>query len=242
MTKTLQTITTIELSSRCDMNCRYCIQSQLRVSSRRKPGIMCNGAFERSLVVLNRLVSRGTQAEVNLNGNGESLLDPDLVERVARVKKIMGDRVVMFCTNGKALTLDITKKLIDAGLDQLHLSIHSPYHSRRALDMLRPLTDKIKVVVNPGPITASHNWAGQLPIEDQVKHLPSLDCDPLIEGRGYISSEGFISPCCYDFDLHGVYTSVWDDDVLEREVKPYSLCDTCHQKIPQGLIEKECAA
>jgi len=68
-----------------------------------------------------------------------------------------------------------------------------------------------------------------------------MQCDPLIQGMGYISSEGWLTPCCYDYRLLGAYGHVNDKDLLEKEIKPYELCKTCHQAIPGYILRKEAA-
>lgn len=232
----LQTITTIELSSICNLQCKYCINRYLQNEPNREPGIMHDGVFEKSLDWLKILVSRGTQKEVNLNGNGESTLDPDLVSRVRQTKDVMGKGTVMFCTNGKLMTKSLAHKLMDAGIDRVDLSVHSPYHARRCADLFMDIG--LRSIINFGAITSSHNWAGQLPERDRVRIRFDIPCHPIIEGRGYINSEGDLSPCCYDYRNLGRFGSVFNDDLLDREVLPFELCLTCHQRLPQTAKEK----
>ncbi len=118
---TLRTITTIELSNACSLACPYCV-NRLMHKHGREYGIMDEATFDRSLYWLQMLCDLGTQAEVNLNGNGESLLDPDLPARIRRVKDIMGDRRVCMCTNGTHMTYEMACKIRDAGIDQCDLS------------------------------------------------------------------------------------------------------------------------
>jgi hypothetical protein len=233
---TLKTITTIELSSVCNLQCDYCINRLIKHEPVRSPGIMDNKVFDASLELLQELVNLGTQKEVNLNGNGESFLDAQLITRIQRTKRVMdGKGTVMLCTNAIMMTDHMAQELKDAGLDRIDLSIHSPYHARRAVDILS--NAGLYGVVNTGVILTSHNWAGQLEQQHRIRNdrLPKIDCAPLIEGRGYIQSEGNISPCCYDFRNLGVFGGVFDSDILDRIYGPYSLCDGCHQKIPAWI-------
>lgn len=227
----LKTITTIELSSLCQLECRYCINRLIEKNSDRKRNIMAEDTFWRSLYWLNELVKRGTQQEVNLNGNGESLLDPDIVDRARATKDIIGNRSVQFCTNGIGLTRKKAVALKDAGIDRIDLSLHDAYHARRCAHMLHELG--IPSFVNAGVISATHNWAGQLEPENQVNMLFSIPCHPIMEGRGYINSDGDLSPCCYDYRNLGRFGSVFDDDLLERDIAPYSICLDCHQQLQQ---------
>lgn len=235
----LQTITTIELSSLCNLACKYCINRLMQKDPARRPGIMVDFVFEKSLYWLKKLVSRGTQNEVNLNGNGESMLDPDLVQRVRSTKDVVGDAgQVQFCTNGVLMTKALAIKLKDAGIDRIDVSVHDPYHARRCAHLLTAIG--MQGVIADGAIKSTHNWAGQLESKHQVPIFISLPCHPIIEGRGYINSEGDISPCCYDYRNLGRFGSVFDSDLLEREVRPFSLCVDCHQILPQPA--KEAAA
>lgn len=232
---TLRTITTIELSNACSLACPYCINRLMRKHGRTY-GIMDEPTFERSLYWLQMLCDLGTQKEVNLNGNGESLLDPDLPSRIRRVKDIMGDRRVCMCTNGTHMTYEMACKIRDAGIDQCDLSPHSPFHARKAA--IAMMQAKLTGIINMGSIVMSHNWAGQLEPHNSIEMIFSCQCDPLMEGRGYIQREGGISPCCYDFRGLGQFGTVFDEDLLEHPIFPYSLCATCHQVIPAEVIEE----
>lgn len=192
--------------------------------------------FDLSLTWLKKLCDRGTQKEVHLNGNGESLLDPQFFDRARRVKAIMGDRLVNVCTNGMNATREMFFKLKEIGMN-VDLSIHNPARIRKVLKWYRKAG--LKGVINPGVITAPHNWAGQL----EPEHCVDIDnlkvlCDPLIDGRGYISSEGYLSPCCYDYQLLGVYGHVSDLDLFEKPMLDFELCKDCHQVIPPETINK----
>jgi hypothetical protein len=233
---TLKTITTIELSSICNLSCLYCVNRLLVKLPLRDAGIMNDYVFNRSVYWLEKLCKQGTQQEVNINGNGESCLDPQLIERAKRVKEVVGHRPVNFSTNAVNMTEELAKGLASTGIDKIDLSIHSPFHTRKAIQIMRKAG--INLGINPGAVVMSHNWAGQLEPENSVEMHFTLPCDPLIEGRGYIQSEGNVTPCCYDYRNLGVFGHVFNEDLLEREIKPYELCTTCHQVIPEYIIEQ----
>jgi hypothetical protein len=233
---TLKTITTIELSSACNLACRYCVNRLIGKNSDRKPGIMSDRVFNAACDLLRVLCDRGTQNEVNLNGNGESCLDPKLPERIARVKQIVGSRPVCMSTNGVNMSVRLAKEIKAAGMDKIDLSPHSPFHARRAVFMLGDAG--LYGSINMGAVTASHDWAGQLEPENTVGTRLNLECVPLKEGRGYIQSEGQISPCCYDYRDLGVFGTVFDGDIQTRPIRPYELCKTCHQKISDEVLTK----
>lgn len=233
MKKTLQTITTIELSSLCNLACSYCVNRLLVKHPSRAAGIMREDTFQRTLQHLKTLVNRTTQQEVNLNGNGESLLDKGIFKRVRAVKDIVGrDRVVALCTNGVNMTTDMATRLRDNGLDRCDLSPHNVAAARKAAVIL--MRAGMNGVVNTGSIISSHNWANQLEPENRIDMIYQSQCDPLVEGRGYVLSEGNVTPCCYDYRNLGVFGSVFDDDLDLKPIYAYELCENCHQLIPGG--------
>ena len=232
--KTLQTINTIELSNVCNLSCLYCVSRFLVKHPSRSPGIMSNEVFDQALVVLKRLCDQGTQAEVNVNGTGESCLDPQLPKRIRRVRDIMGERRVQFCTNGVNMTKVLAIKLRDSGINRIDISIHNPYYARKCAEIFKAVG--VRGIWAMGALTSQHSWAGQLPVEDAPHEVSPMQCDPIIEGRGYVQKEGDITPCCFDYRLLGVFGTVFDDDILTRKVVPYELCKTCHQVLPD---EKE---
>jgi len=230
---TLKTITTIELSSLCNLKCKYCVNRLLVKHPARQPGIMSDEIFEKSLYWLDKLIKAGTQMEVHLNGNGESLLDPDIVDRARVVKALMGERYVGLCTNGLKFTQELALEFKRAEI-HVDMSVHSPEHIRKAIYYHRQAG--LAGVLNPGAMTMPHNWAGQLEPENCVPIEYTIQCDPLIDGRGYISSEGYVSPCCYDYRLTGAFGHVHDADLLELPITDFELCATCHQTIPADIV------
>lgn len=231
--KTLKTINTIELSSKCNLACKYCVNRLIEKNSTRKPGIMSEETFEKTLLWLKKLIDQGTQKEVNLNGNGESTLDPDLLTRIARVKSVVGNNQVGLCTNGLLMTNEYARKLKDSGIDKVDVSPHSFYHARKAVQCMFEV--RMNGVVSMGAVQSPHNWAEQLADEHSVKVRLNNNCDPLIDGRGYVQSEGNVTPCCYDYRNLGVFGSVYSDNLLSMPIYSYSLCHQCHQKIPDSI-------
>ena len=234
----LQTITTLELSNICNLSCKYCINRLIPSVSCRTPGIMTDNAFVRSCDLIQKLCDKGTQREIFLNGNGESLLDSKIIERIGIIREIMGkDRQIGLSTNGLLIDENMTRKLSASGLSRLDISCHSPYHTRRAAHLLTRVG--MQGIVSFGAILQSHNWAGQLEPENTIDCKLNNICDPLIEGRGYILCEGNITPCCYDYRNLGVFGTVFAiDKALDAEVRAYQLCETCHQRIPEYLLKE----
>ena len=217
---TLQTIASIELTNACNLKCTYCV-NRLMPDNGRKYQILSDFHFDHTINVLSELCNRGTQQEVSMQGNGESFLDPQLFKRIARVKYILGsNRLVFMCSNGEILAgkdgEELAIKLKASGLDRCDLSIHRPDWARKAIQNLYKAG--IPCIVNPGAITSPHNWAGQLPEEEQVPiTVQGVPCDPIAEGRGYVQSYGGVSPCCYDYRGWGSIGNIDDDKILDRQ-------------------------
>lgn len=234
---TLQTITTIELSSFCNLECKYCINRLIKDEPTRLQGLMSEEVFKKTCELLQKLCDQGTQREVNLNGNGESLLDYRLLERIPVIREIVGDRHIGLSTNGVLVTKKMAIDLFKSGITQVDISPHSPYHARKAAHNMYNAGMR-KGIVSMGCIVMSHNWAGQLEQEHQINCMLSNYCEPLIEGRGYVLNEGNITVCCYDYRNLGVYGTVFDEDILDHPIKPYELCHTCHQIIPPFICKE----
>lgn len=197
---------------------------------------MSQEIFEASLKLIKVLVERGTQKELNLNGNGETLLDSRLLSRIQRLRAELGNEIVLqFSTNAILLNPSMAASLKKAGISRVDLSPHKPEFVRKAVCYL--VQAGIIGYINNGPMFQSHNWAGQLEPENRVPIEPKgVDCKPLIEGRGYIQSEGDIVPCCYDYRNLGKFAHVLEGELaLERRMKPFGLCETCHQVLPGNV-------
>lgn len=231
----LQTITGIELSNLCNLKCSYCINKDIVKSSVRDVGLMSDDTFNATTIILEQLVKRGTQQEIWMNGNGESLLDLQVVNRVQIVKRIVGNLQVGISTNGFLMSDEIAAGLKAAGIDRVDISSHVLDAAIQAQRIC--MKNGIKAGISTGVIFSNHNWAGQV---DNLKPNPNLSnvtCKPLLEGRGYVQKEGSISPCCYDYRNLGAFGTVFDADILDRVIKPFELCETCHQQIPAIIKE-----
>jgi MoaA/NifB/PqqE/SkfB family radical SAM enzyme len=102
----------IELTTRCPLLCKMCIRSERDDWQYQDMPIE---DFKKILPYLKEVET------VILEGWGESLLHPYLVECVKRVKQEGAE--VGFVTSGKGLTRDLASELIHAGLDFVGFSI-----------------------------------------------------------------------------------------------------------------------
>lgn len=104
----------LESSSYCNADCTICAYSKMS----RKKGIMDSSLFRR---IVDECVREGTE-RMYLSGFGEPLIDRDLEKKI-RYAKERGIPTVTIFTNGSLLSTSRSKGLIEAGLDELNVSM-----------------------------------------------------------------------------------------------------------------------
>jgi MoaA/NifB/PqqE/SkfB family radical SAM enzyme len=104
----------IEPTNKCNLRCRTCIRN----SWEEPLGQMSGETFTR---IIEGLSTFSPVPGISFGGFGEPLSHPDIVDMVARAKSL-GSSVEMV-TNGTLLTPALSRRLIDAGLDMLWVSI-----------------------------------------------------------------------------------------------------------------------
>jgi MoaA/NifB/PqqE/SkfB family radical SAM enzyme len=104
----------IEPTNRCNLDCRTCMRNDWNETL----GLMKKGTFH---AIVEDLKGFTPAPSVFFGGLGEPLLHPDIVDMVAHAKTF--SPWVELITNGTLLSLDMSKKLMDAGLDMLWMSL-----------------------------------------------------------------------------------------------------------------------
>ncbi|HTY64894.1 MAG TPA: radical SAM protein [Acidobacteriota bacterium] len=145
----------IEPTNRCNLDCRTC----MRNSWDEPLGQMSRETFAR---IIDGLRSISPSPTVFMGALGEPLAHPDILDMVAQAKEL-GSSVEMI-TNGTLLKKDLSKKLIDAGLDKLWVSLDGAtpecYGDVRLGALLPEVLENLRVFgrlrwLNPTPISAS---------------------------------------------------------------------------------------
>lgn len=106
----------IEATSRCNLRCTFC--DKLPLMEKGQLGDIDIGLYK-------KIIDEGEQNDlcsIKLSYRGEPLLHPRIVEMVHYAKE-KGILDVYFNTNGMLLTAELSKRLIDAGLDRISISI-----------------------------------------------------------------------------------------------------------------------
>jgi MoaA/NifB/PqqE/SkfB family radical SAM enzyme len=107
----------IEPTNHCNFNCVMCSRRR----SGRPLGYMSLDLFDAILADVRRC--RKTIRWLTLHNDGEPLLHPDLAAMIHMAKSSGGVEYVHFNTNGQLLTEDTAAALVQAGLDDLTVSI-----------------------------------------------------------------------------------------------------------------------
>ena len=104
----------IEPTNACNLECRTCIRNIWEEPM----GQMNSKTFDR---IIEGLESFSPKPTVFFGGFGEPLFHPGIVDMVARVKALGAP--VELITNGTLLTQEMSRRLIEAGLDMLWVSL-----------------------------------------------------------------------------------------------------------------------
>lgn len=208
----------IELTSRCNLRCKYCPSPHLP----RPKMDMTMDVFEKALALVKHYVKIGTQTELSLTGIGESLMHPNFLEMVGAAREAIGpNRPLVITTNGLLLDDKMCNALAFFN-PQVYVSLHRPEKAGPAIEAAKRAG--IFFGANPAPSTSAFNWAGQV---NWHVSAPRTKCEYLRSGWAVVLADGRVTTCCLDADGSGVIGLV-DDAPSSLMMKPYKLCETCH--------------
>lgn len=116
----------IEPTNACNLKCPMCPRTVL-INDNTKEGNFEVGTMDMSLFkrIIDEAADIGVYS-IKLNWLGEPLIHPNIVDMVYYAKS-KGIIDVMLNTNGVLLTEQLSKDLIEAGLDKIFFSFDSPY-------------------------------------------------------------------------------------------------------------------
>lgn len=224
----------IEITSRCNLRCRYCTHPKMQ---RTKEDM----TVERYLMALSwvrRYVERGTQHELNLAGIGESTMHPDFTEFVRMAREAVGDHVkLVLATNGVVMTQEIADCLAEYDV-WTWVSLHRPEKAGPAIEMLKAVG--VLKGVSADPSVSAVDWAGQVEWHTSVP-FKAQPCQWLAYGRAFVMADGSVAQCCFDAEGISKVGSIYDNlDELDLPM-PFSLCSKCHLAVP-SVVETDHAA
>jgi radical SAM protein with 4Fe4S-binding SPASM domain len=112
----------VEISSYCNRQCNYCPVSQVDRSSINK--ILPDSIFQR---IVDDLALIDYSGGICLNLYNEPTANRDLLlARIITVRKQLSKSRIYFSTNGDFLNRDYINEMVDAGLSELYVTLHTP--------------------------------------------------------------------------------------------------------------------
>lgn len=223
--RAVTTIHQIEVTTRCNLRCKYCPSPNLPKIRGQAPMDMSIATFERALEWCKHFDNAGTMPELSLTGIGETLLHPEWPKLMRLARNALPDMFINFSTNGLLLDRDACYVLKALNI-RVFVSLHRPEKAGPAIQLAHEFD--IFEDYNEQAATSAMDWAGQV---DWYVSACAEPCVWLRDGRANVLVDGRITTCCMDAAGVGVVAHV-DDPVGVAEIKPYSLCDGCHMTVP----------
>jgi hypothetical protein len=227
----------IEITSECNLRCKYCAHPKMQ----RAKMDMSWEIYERTIYWAKWFQARGTQGSVNLAGIGESTIHPEFIKYIRHARKELGEKQkFVLATNGVAMTQDLANEMLDAfgGNENadVFVSLHRPEKAGPAIEMLKKV-GLVKGVSADAAISGT-DWAGQ--VNWFVSAAKGSPCPWVRGGWAIVLSDGRVSRCAFDATGIGVFAHV-NDDLRLAQTSPYSLCRACHQDVGLPLPEEKVA-
>lgn len=219
----------IELSSRCNLKCKYCVHFPELPRAKED---MSEDTFCHALDLIRFYVRQGTQTELSLTGIGEAMLHERFVEYATRAREVVGfGRSLVITTNGILLTDSMAAALAPLR-PHVFISLHRPEKAGLAIEIAKK--HGIYAGSNNSFATSSFNWAGGQ--KNWFVSAPRIPCEYLRSGWAVILVDGRVTTCCLDADGSGTVGTVLDNPETLM-LKPWNSdkgagCSTCHMDVP----------
>lgn len=204
----------IEVSGVCNMACDYCPYSK----QQRARGLMTWKTVDR-IVELLRSGDVTAHVPLFLHLFGEPLLHPDFFDMAAKIKSSWP--AISFSTNCLALDYVAAEKISRLGVSWVTVSQHAPMAAAFATTLLK--SRGVRVAEQAGP---DHSWAGQVERANDWSGPCEFERDNMVVVRW----NGDVATCCITDSAAGLVGSVYSKKILFGQLKPFSLCSTCHLK------------
>lgn len=212
----------IEVTTICNLRCRYCPHPKMQ----RPKMHMEMDVFRQALEFAKPFYRAGTQRELSLTGIGETTMHPRIIEMLGLARAEFPGLDILFSTNGLPTFTEEIAKACAFHKVGVFISLHRPEMAGRAIELAKKYG--VFRAFNPAAATSAMNWAGQV---DWFVSAPKSICAYLMVGWAVALVDGQVTSCCLDSENKGIIGTVWDDP-LSLKIKPYSLCATCHEVVP----------
>lgn len=227
----IRAIHQIELTSRCNLRCKYCVHGTAGML--RQKVDMDAGTFELALRWARYFNDRHHHNELNLAGIGESTMHPEFVPWVHRAREVMGDAVTLVLATNGLLMDDAMAQAIAPARPRVYVSLHRPETAQPALLALSRVG--ILAGVSCDGALASTDWAGQVawPV---TTPLAGKDCTWVTQGKAVVASNGDVLTCSFDASGASVVGNV-THDLSACATQPWAACARCHYRQPARAVE-----
>lgn len=226
----LRSIHQIEITSRCNLRCRYCVHPTMK----REKRDMDANTYLAAIGWAYHFKKRGTQGELNLAGIGESTMHPEFIPMLALAREALGDEHdIVLATNGLLVDDDMAQAMAPYR-PRVYVSLHRPERAGPAVEALKRAG--ILAGVSADPAISAVDWAGQVKWHVSAQRMP---CPWVRGGWAMVLSDGRLTRCCFDGTGVGVFGHI-TDNLEAMGTSPYKLCATCHQDVGVEL-EQEAA-
>lgn len=221
----------IELSSRCNLACKYCPHPKLE----RDKADMTWPVFQRCMDHVEFYCRQGTQGELSLTGIGEAIMHPFFTEALIMARAAIGrHRPLTLSTNGVAMTPELARIMRQTGT-QVYVSMHRPEKAGPAYEMLKK--EGALAGLNSAFVDNSFDWAGQVKWHASAERRP---CEYLKQGWGVIRQDGSVTTCCLDAHAKHAIGHV-NDELGTLTTGATALCSGCHMVPPEEVIHEAAA-
>lgn len=228
----IRAIHQIEMTSRCNLRCKYCPSPHLA-----RPKVdMTEAIFMRSLMWARYFSQLNGYMELNLAGIGESTLHPNFADWVLRAREAMGPRVnLVLATNGLLMNDELAQAIAPAQ-PSVFVSLHRPERAGPAVEALRRAG--IFAGHSNDPSIAATDWAGQVNWHRSAG--PHRQCPWVRSAKVMVMADGRVTRCSLDASGIGVICHI-DEDLSKHATSPYKLCVTCDQDVGVPMTEEAVA-
>jgi len=205
----------LENNTLCNRKCEWCPNNTNKIVSRD----MSWEVFDK---IIDNLKSMRFTGRVSFNRFNEPLIDKRLPEFIGTVRKKLPKTHIYINSNGDLLTMELWKKLREAGLNYANIAIKDaeyPEHIKKIFDALN-WRERQAFGLHLFNKNKTHNWAGNI---DSNYNTPLKKICVLPFYQMVIDYKGQAVLCCRDYSrevkldvMNSSIKDVWEGDTFEH--------------------------